>query len=181
MHATPGRKWKALWFVLAGLWLCTVAAAFVYLYVFDGWSDVTKGRFHVKAHALFEDVEGITEVRIKLLRGDPKKRRVKPGDTIGYGSVTLTGKDLNDFLELWRFQSPAANAGAMCHMPAYRFELFRGSRLIASSNVCWMCSNYSFEAWPGEGSLYGFEARSPTGQALLEFCDSRLPYYRPPD
>lgn len=157
-------------------WLLVLAGAALYFYFCEGWRDVTVGREHRKANDLFTQVEGITEVRIYLLAGGPAKQRGgKPG------SVTLTGDALDEFLGIWQFQSPSANMSAFCHSPAYHFQLYRGSRMVAETSICWLCSNFTLEVWPGrEPVLYGFHAKGGAAQGLLKFCDSRLPYWREP-
>jgi hypothetical protein len=55
-------------------------------------------------------------------------------------------------------------------------------RVIAETDICWACNNFTVRVWPFQDPvLYGFAADSKAGQALLNFCDSRLPYYRKPE
>ncbi len=169
---TPRRS--RLKFLNRSAWLLLLAGAVYYFYFCEGWRDVTVGRKHRKANDLFTEVEGITEVRIQLLATGPAKERAGEPDT-----VTLTGYDVGDFLGIWRYQHPSELMSAFCHEPAYRIQLYRGSRMVAETWMCWMCSNFSLEVWPsGETVLYGFDAKGKSGQRLLEFCDNLLPYWR---
>lgn len=142
---------------------------------------------HRKAHELFSEVEGITKVEIFLLEGEEKDKTgitfpvyENQQDSPTYGHVTLTGDDLSKFLELWQVQTPCLYMRAMCYDPVYVFRLYRGSRVVAQTNMCWKCSDFSVKVWPWQRELYGFDARGKYGQELLAFCDTRLPYRRPP-
>lgn len=96
-----------------------------------------------------------------------------------YGSVDLTGDELEQFLNVWRYQEPNYWRQAMCHFPAFGFRLYEGDSLVAETSICWKCSNYYVTAYPGMSGWYGFVADSENAKALLDFCDARLPYKRP--
>jgi len=142
---------------------------------------------HRKAHDLFSEVEGITKVEIYLLYGEQKAKTSitfpayeDEQATATYGSVTLTGDDLDKFLEIWMAQTPCLLMSGFCHDPVYGIRLYRSSRVVAETDMCWECSNFTVKVWPWQGNMYGFDAQGKYGQKLLAFCDSRLPYHRPP-
>lgn len=159
----------------------------LYFVVFSGWKDATIGRYHRKAFDLFSDTEGLTSVTIYLLLGEEakKEKNVFPIRPYGdkdptYGSVELSGDELEKFLDLWRYQEPAIWRQALCHHPVYGFRLYRGNTLAGETSICWKCSNYYVTPYPGMSAWYGFMADSKNALALLDFCDARLPYKRLP-
>jgi hypothetical protein len=165
-------------------WLLLLLVA-LYFTVGEGWKDAIRGRFHRKAHEMFSDVRGITEARIYLLMGKKEQETqevfpIRPYGTNSpvCGSATLTGEKLDAFLRLWSYQSPSEMRQGLCHDPAYGFRLYRGSRLMAETSVCWHCNNYYVEVWPLGSGWYGFEADSKFAIELLNLCDSLLPYDR---
>ena len=165
-------------------WLLLAGVAF-YLTLGEGWKDVTYGRFHRKAHAMFSDVRGITEARVYLLMGRPEQQTaetfpIRPYDTSEpvCGSIVLTGKELEEFINLWSYQSASQDRQALCHDPAYGFRLYRGSRLVAETSLCWTCSNFYVSCWPFGSGWYGFDADSKYAKQLLSYCDGLLPYHR---
>lgn len=167
-----------LWLLLA-----TVAIYFVFL---EGWRDATSGRFHRKALETFANTHGITNVEIYLLMGEESERedttfpiRPKGSEHPVYGSVALSGEELEGFLDVWRYQEPGMWRQALCHHPAYGFRLYRGDRQVTETSICWECSNYYVTVYPGISTWYGFASDAESGQELLKFCDARLPYKRP--
>jgi hypothetical protein len=169
-------------------WVLLLIAAFGYFYVLDGWRDLTDGRLHRKAQDLFSyfESDGVTEVRIYLLQGTPGKATSESfpggdGDAAIYGSITLTGEELESFLSIWHYQMINHATYGLCHDPAYGFRFYKGTRLFGETSVCWACKNFSVRVWPFQDpQLYGFDASGKAGQDLLNFCDSRQPYYRRP-
>jgi hypothetical protein len=168
-------------------WLLLLVIA-LYFTSGERWKDATIGRFHRKAHEMFSDVEGITEARIFLLMGTKEQQTeesfpIRPyRSTVPvFGSVTLTGEKLDAFLRLWSYQSACRMRQALCHDPAYGFRLYRGSRLMAETSLCWHCQNYYVETWPVGSSWYGFEADDKYAIELLNHCDALLPYARSRD
>lgn len=174
--------WKKLWKVLK--WGALVLAV-CYMTFGGGLKDMTLGRYHRKAHAVFSDVHGVTEARIYLLMGTEEQRTAKtfPGRPYGdnepiYGEVALTGEQLKEFLDHWRWQTPIYGAQALCHHPAYGFRLYKGRSLAAETGVCWDCFNYDVNIWPFVSAWYGFDSESEQAKELLNFCDQLLPYKR---
>ncbi|GEM_PF-1122367 len=166
-------------------WLI-VAVCAIYFGLLGGWRDATVGRFHRKAIELFSDTEGITKVEVFLLMGEDADEReetfpLRPygSTTPVYGTVTLSGGDLADFLELWSYQAPSYWNQAMCHGAVYGYRLYRGRRLVGETSICWECSNFYVTAYPGMSGWYGFMSDSKSAKDLLAFCDARLPYKRP--
>lgn len=169
--------------ILPWLLLAVIACYFVLL---AGWRDATSGRFHRKALELFSDIHEVTSVEIFLLTGEESQRSVatfpiRPygRDHPVYGSKTLSGDELDEFLGLWRIQEPSYWRQALCHYPVYGFRLYRGGSLIGETSICWECRNFYVTAYPGWSEWYGFIAHSKGALALLEFCDQQLPYKRP--
>ncbi|HRE90561.1 MAG TPA: hypothetical protein PK095_15625, partial [Myxococcota bacterium] len=95
-----------------------------------------------------------------------------------YGEVTLTGEQLEEFLDYWRWQTPVYGGGAMCHHPPYGFRLYKGRSLVAETSLCWECSNYYVNLWPLGSQWQSFDSENEQAQALLNFCDELLPYKR---
>lgn len=162
-----------------------IGLAVIHLTAFDGWQDLTIGRFHRRAHEMFTHVEGVTEARIYRLMGTKAQPTsetfpIRPYDTSVpvCGSVTLTGAPLAAFLDHWRVQSPSQWRQGLCHDPAYGFRLYRGGRLIAETSICWQCNNFYIEAWPFGSGWYGLDTGLDSSQKLLTFCDGLLPYHR---
>lgn len=161
-------------------WFLVVLMAF-HLVIFDGWKDLTRGRFHRRSHDLFWEVDGITAAEVVLLHGDEAKRKPETF-MLGslalptYGSKRLEGEELADFLDLWKWQSPEYQARASCHHAAYGFRLYAGDSMAAETTVCWECCNFTLLEWPFNGSSYGFAADNKQGKQLLDFCDHLLPY-----
>lgn len=156
----------------------------IYLTVLGGWKDATQGRFHRKAFDLFQDTGGVTSAKLYLLMGEGAGTgETFPNRPYGnrhpvHGSIELSGAELEEFLGLWELQEPDLRQQALCHQAAYGFRLYRGGRLVGETSVCWKCSNYYVTVYPGVAGWYGFAADSGAGQALLAFCDARLPYPR---
>lgn len=165
-------------------WLIVGICA-VYFGLLGGWRDATVGRYHRKAIELFSDTDGITKVEVFLLMGEAANEReetfpLRPygSTTPVYGSVTLKGSELDEFIELWSYQAPNYWSQAMCHGAVYGYRLYRGGRLVGETSICWECSNFYVTAYPGMSGWYGFTADSKSAKDLLAFCDARLPYKR---
>lgn len=165
-------------------WLILITVL-VYFGPLGGWRDATVGRFHRKAFELFSDTDGITKVEVFLLSGEDanKQKETFPLRPYGsttpvYGRLTLTGSDLDRFLELWSSQAPTYWGQAMCHKPVYGYRLFRKGKLAGETSICWECSNYYVSIYPGISGWYGFRADIMNARDLLAFCDARLPYKR---
>ena len=172
-------RWSAAVFLLG---------AALYLVFAEGWKDLTLGRFHRKAETMFSESNGVTEARIYLLEGSPGqmpsgKFSVMPinGTQDSYGTVSLSGSHLEAFLDLWRHQQPSFYSQAMCFEPVYGFTLYKGAEVVTETKLCWECSGFFVPVWPFMGGEYGFDSRSKTAKELLAFCDSRLPYPKPPE
>lgn len=166
-------------------WLLLALVA-IYFAFFDGWRDATSGRFHRKAFELFSNTHKVTKAEVYLLMGEESAQEettfpIRPDGSTHpvYGSTELSGKELDEFLKVWRYQEPSIWRQALCHHPAYGFRLYEGGSLVAETSICWECSNYYVTAYPGMSGWYGFIADSENAKALLDFCDARLPYKRP--
>ena len=167
--------------VLLGLSLAFTIITVVYLVFFDGFKDITDGRTHREAFDLFADTEGIYEARIYLIMGEGKSDGSFPIRPYGreeptYGSVTLTGNELKNFLDVWEYQEAAWGRQAMCHGPVYGFRLYRRGKLTRETSICWSCSNFYVTPYPGMSTWYGFNSDSKQAKGLLAFCDKLLPY-----
>jgi hypothetical protein len=167
--------------ILFGASLAFTIVTIVYLVFFDGFKDVTDGRVHREAFDLFADTEGIYEARIYLIMGEGKSDGtfpIRPYDREEptYGSVTLTGEKLKDFLHVWEYQEVSWGRQAMCHDPAYGFRLFRRGKLTRETSICWSCNNFYVTPYPGMSTWYGFNADSKQAKELLAFCNKLLPY-----
>jgi len=176
-------KLRVVWKVLKWTGICLFL---YYLTLGEGWKDLTMGRFHRKAQTLFSDTSGVTEARIYLLMGrqDQETKDTFPIRPYGRhdpicGEVRLTGNELREFLDHWRWQSPAYLRRALCHEPAYGFRLYKGPFLSVETSICWHCSNYYVDMWPVGAGWYGFDSESKSAQELLSFCDKLIPYAKP--
>jgi hypothetical protein len=165
-------------------WLIVGVCA-VYFGLLDGWRDATVGRFHRKALELFSDTKGITKVEVYLLKGEDANVReetfpLRPygSTTPVYGSVVLSGSELDEFLGHWCRQAPSFWNQAMCHDAVYGYRLYRGGRVVGETSICWKCSNFYVTVYPGMSGWYGFTSTSKSALDLLAFCDARLPYKR---
>lgn len=174
---------KGLWSFLKGLPLAVVMLVVLVLFGFDGWEDLNRGRETRLANEMFSSREDFDEVRIYLLAGDEmisaptgKFRLGVLGESYdAFGSVSLKGEELSRFTSLWTKQYPIGSS-AMCHEPAYGFRLFRNSRAVRETAMCWGCWNFSYPVWPGKMAVTPFDATSEQGIALFEFCTSHLPF-----
>ena len=169
-------------------WTPHVLLALVAMYMAfaDGWKDLTLGRFHRKAQAIFTDFRGVNRVEIYLLHPNPGQMPTgqfsmsRFGDSENtYGMVTLTGEDAAKFLESWGHQLPSFQSRAMCFEPVYGFRLYQDTKLITETSICWECSGFYVPVWPFLGSSYGFDSRSKAAKNLLSICDDHLPYPKP--
>jgi hypothetical protein len=167
--------------ILFGVILLAIIAFAIHLALFEGWRDLTFGRFHRKANEAFSRVEGISEVRIYLLAegenlGMGETFPIRPYDRSDPVSqkVTLKGKELQAFLKVWQFQEVSYLRQAMCHGPTYGFRLYRGKRLSFETSMCWSCNNFYVEVWPFGSSWYGFNAETEQAKELLAFCDKQF-------
>ena len=145
------------------------------------------GRIYSRVDKVFRDIDGITEVRIILLQGAPGtttkgsyRIATWDRDVPVYDSVSITGSDLAAFIDLWRWQMPHVAMKTLCHDPPYAFKLYRGSKLVTETTVCWHCSNITVTPIPFVPMECGFDADSQAAKELLELCDRILPYYRTP-
>ena len=179
------RKWLNRGFKFLPWFLLALVA--IYFALFGGWRDATSGRFHRKAFELFSNTHEVTKAEIYLLMGDESnlEDRTFPIRPYGsthpiYGSKEVSGEELEQFLDVWRYQEPSIWRQALCHHPAYGFRLYEGHSLVVETSICWECSNYYVTAYPGMSGWYGFVADSENAKALLDFCDARLPYKRRP-
>ena len=150
-----------------------------------GWKGLERQLFERKAQGMFANVGGVTEARVYLLRGSKARRTgevfpIRPYGTDApvHGSVTLKGKELAAFLDLWRGQSVSIDDQALCHDPVYGFRLYRGGKLMGETSVCWHCSNFYVDVSPSESVWCGFDADSEAAKGLLGYCDRLLPYDR---
>lgn len=163
--------------------LCQAIVVGIYLVYFEGYKDVTAGRIHREAFDLFQDTDDIHEVRIYRILGEGPSDGVFPIRPYGrdeptYGSVVLTGHDLQEFLAVWQNQEASYMRQAMCHGAVYGFRLFRKGKATRETSICWECHNFYVTPYPGQSTWYGFNSDSEQAKRLLEFCDNRLPYKR---
>jgi hypothetical protein len=156
-----------------------------YLVIGGGWKDIMLGRYQHKTLDFFKGVGGATEVRIYRLAGTDEQSTSEtfsinayPRPVTVYGSVALTGDDLETFLKLWRMQSTIEGPGAKCHEPPYGFRIYYGPQVLRETSICWGCSNFHLDCWPFGSRLQAFDSRSAVAKELLDFCDKRLPYAR---
>jgi hypothetical protein len=157
-----------------------------YVVLGGGWKDIILGRYEHKAMDFFSGVGSATEVKIYRLEGTKEQSTtetfpIKPyggSKQTVYGSITLTGDELEAFLKLWRSQIPVEGPGAKCHEPPYGFCIYDGFLPVRETSICWGCSNFYLACWPFGSYLRGFDSRSAAAIALLDFCDKRLPYAR---
>ncbi|MGJ8641651.1 MAG: hypothetical protein ACSHYA_19830 [Opitutaceae bacterium] len=175
---------KVLKLSLLGLpWLILAVMTF-YLIAYDGWRDLTFGRLHRVAYEMFDDPGGIDEVRIYLLQGEegtesgdvfPVRPYGRNAET--YGVISLTGEALEEFKTLWRFMALelAYDYQALCHHPPYGFQLIEENQVKVETSICWACSNF-YVSILGTSAWYGFNSSGPNSEALLNFCDSLMPY-----
>ena len=177
-----GKSFKRLLRFLPWVLLALIAA---YFGIFGGWKDATFGRYHRKGHEMFSETNGITSVQVYLLAGEEADKTSEVFEVMSsnrpepiYGNLELTGQELEEFLLLWESQIPGHRLQGLCHMPVYGYRLYRSGSLIRETSICWECSNYFVEIYPGVSEWYGFDSDSKSAQLLLEFCDERLPYKR---
>ena len=170
--------------ILFGLWGFLLIGV-CYLVIFEGWRDVIAGRAHRKAAETFSEVGGVDRVEIFLLRGGDRQRQEStfPVGETGrrdpiYGSVSIKGTEVEEFLMLWESQRPDLRFQSLCHDPPYGFRLYRGGSEVVETAICWGCVNFSVEVYPFLRTTYGLDATTDEAKALLEFCDARLPYRR---
>ena len=169
-------------------WVLLTAVA-GYLFFADGLRDIVLGRSLGKARFFFYEPGAITEVKIYCLAGSPGtagqgtfpilpygKDVTRPV----YGSITISGDELEKFMDCWMFQEVSIESGAMCHDPPYGFRLLSGEKLITETSICWHCSNFVLPNGLFGPHFQGFNPDSRAGKKLLAFCDERLPYHRPP-
>lgn len=169
-------------------WLLLVTAA-AYLYLGSGLADLMFGRQLRKARYFFVEPGALTEVKIYCLAGAPETAQqgtfpILPyGKDVTrpvYGSITISGDELEKFMDCWMFQEVSIESGAMCHDPPYGFRLYSGEKMITETSICWHCSNFVIPNGLFGPDFQGFNPDSRVGKKLLAFCDARLPYYRPP-
>ena len=173
-------------------WLL-LAAVGSYLYFADGWKDLVLGRMLGKARLFFNNPFGnepsISEVKIYSLTGAPGTTQQgtfpllpygKDASIPVYGSITISGDDLEKFMDCWRLQDVSIESGAMCHDPPYGFRLYSGDKLVKETSICWYCYNFVLPNGLFGPQFQGFNPDSRAAKKLLAFCDARLPYYRPP-
>ncbi|RYD40172.1 MAG: hypothetical protein EOP85_14710 [Verrucomicrobiaceae bacterium] len=168
--------------ILLGIPVVFTAVSAFHLYYRDGYRDLTIGRTLRQEEELFSRMEGIHKVRISLLAGEGEPDGKFPiamwGKPDTYGSVDLTGADLDRFLELWRPQETELASSFGCHEPGYGFRLYRPGKAPVNCTVCWKCYNVYMKSYPGKGGTMAFNAETEDAKRLLEFCDKLLPYKR---
>lgn len=138
------------------------------------------------AKHIFSGVGEVTRVEIFRMKGERADHTsatfpVKPygKDYPTYGSVILSGQQVEEFLAMWSRQKVAMNMQALCHYPTYGFRFYSEQDLVTETSLCWFCSNYFFRSTDGGYGWAGFDPSSSESKELLTFCDSLLPYKRP--
>ncbi len=153
----------------------------LYFTVLGGLKDASLGRTEVKAQEVFSLRSLVTEAKLYALQGqgDPVSDREFPvpsgNDEPVFGELSLSGEDLNRFLDIWGKQEVVSGSGGMCHMPGYGVRLFNKKKQIVETSVCWDCANIGVKIYPGVRLTKGFAADSPAAAELLQFCDEKLP------
>jgi len=177
--------------VVKWLPLVLVVLAAFYLYCFDGWKDLVRGRNHRMAQEMFppsmnmpSDLDNVDEARVYLLAAQREDATPQEEFTLGrwgesydcFGSITIKGEELNQFLGVYCSQQVSDLFPAMCHGPVYGLRLYEEGRLVREVAVCWSCSNFSYSVLPGVTGGSGFNSRSKQAVDLFEYCSIRLPF-----
>ena len=174
-------KWFAR--ILVGLLALVGALVIVVGLKFDGIGDYAHGRIQRIAEQSYDDVDRVEIFLLQAPEGTPSKGafqlRAYGRDYPVYGTATLTGKDASEAAALWTYTLKAAKMQAMCHDPPYGVRMYAGKKLRFETSICWGCSNFWVEGFPGGYGFYGFDAKSKTAQELLGLFDSKLPYPKP--
>jgi hypothetical protein len=170
-------KWIAC--VLVGLLALTGALVLIAGLMFDGIEDHALGKMDRIAGQSYEDVDRIEIFLLAAPAGAEGKGtfpvRAYGSDYPVYGTATITGADARKAAELWTY-TPKSGGGAMCHEPPYGIRMYAGEKLRFESSICWACSNFYIESFPGTYTFYGFYAESQSAKDLLALFDSKLPY-----
>lgn len=178
-------KKPALWIfrILVGLLAICGVVTLLLGFAFNGAEDYALGRIERIAGQTFDDVD---RVEIFLLARPPgaTEQGTFPVRPYGreypvYGHATLSGDDATQAAELWSYTLKDPRIQAMCHEPPYGIRMFSGTRLRFESSICWGCSNFYVEGFPGQYMWYGFDADSKGATDLLALFDSKLPYPKP--
>lgn len=95
-----------------------------------------------------------------------------PVDVIS--SKILSDKDAEAFASIWR--KVLRGNGAGCIVPAYRIRFYTKDKLILEADVCFHCHNLALKRdTEGNSQIWGFNADSKSGQALLAKLKELLP------
>jgi hypothetical protein len=170
-----------IWVIL-GLFASLGAVAVVFVTMFDGSEIILRGSLETKVKRAFFQTYNITSVKVYRLgemsdevAGDsfpimPYKSFAKI-----VGTTELSGDELTKFIELWRGMSPNYNYQALCHEPVFAVEFFESDRRVFRTSICWHCSNFYVEIFPGIAAWYGFDSGSKDGQAVLKYFKDKIP------
>lgn len=172
---------KAGRFLIVLPWLLLLPFV-IHLLLFDGWKDVTIGRLARKAGKVFYEVSDVSKVEMfRILDDDtesePESFFSNPsgGSYRASNKIELTGENLREFLNLWSRQEIIPGMNSMCHSPAYGVRLIHTDGKQTETTLCWECSNFGVEVYPGLAGTFYFQADEPVGRQLLRLCDRKLP------
>jgi hypothetical protein len=170
-----------LWLALALLAILG-AGTVVFVTLFDGARVLIRGGLETKVHKAFYQTYDITKVKVYRL-GEMSKTYA--GDTFPIlpyntaakieGVAEVEGESLEIFKEMWRGMSPGYSYQALCHEPVFAVEFFEGNDRVFRTSICWHCSNFYVEVFPGMATWYGFDSSSKGAQDVLKYFEEKIP------
>lgn len=160
------------------------AGVVVFMTMCDGTEILFRGSLETKVRKAFFQTHNITKVKVYRL-GEMSKNEKSSDDTFPIlpynsfakivGTAELEAEELKAFTEMWRGMSPNYNYQALCHEPVFAVEFFESKNRVFRTSICWHCSNFYVEVFPNSATWYGFDSGSKGAQAVLQFCEEKIP------
>jgi len=86
----------------------------------------------------------------------------------------LTGVEAKEFVRLWRGLVFGAKYQHLCHQPGYGLRFHSGAKVRFDTTLCFECMNFPVRAG-GRGGFYGFNAKHPSAETLLQKLQAYFP------
>ncbi|HYM01042.1 MAG TPA: hypothetical protein VEZ90_18935 [Blastocatellia bacterium] len=86
-------------------------------------------------------------------------------------SVTLEGREAQDFIAVWRKLDSAV--GSLCFSPTYSIRFYSGTDQLRLADVCFDCHNLRLTIG-SDVEMESFDSRGPSGLALLSAIKAAL-------
>jgi hypothetical protein len=173
------KRWGQRSLIVLGIIICFAAFA---RFTKDFWRNQWRTYYYRRIEVVAEHYQNLPDdidtVEVFTLGEDEN------GNTNGFvgdltiGTLahkTLTGKDAQEVVFLWRCFPIGRELQAMCFDPVYGLQFKRNGKIYFQTSVCWHCSGYTLPVPPFGIIQNGFDSKSEGAQKLLNTLERYLP------